>query len=48
MDEVKVYTGYVECFCWKMHKAATLLTVINWSKLLDNKDKSFWCLIVAM
>jgi hypothetical protein len=46
MNEVEVFTGYVKYFCRKMHKAAAI-TVKNLSKLLDYKDKSFWCLIVG-
>jgi hypothetical protein len=46
MDEVEVCTGCVERFCNKMHKAAAI-TGLTLSKLLNNKDKSFWWVIVA-
>jgi predicted nucleic-acid-binding Zn-ribbon protein len=46
MNEVEICTGSVKCFCRKMHKIAAI-TGENLSKLLDYKDQSFWCFIVA-
>jgi hypothetical protein len=44
MDEVEVYTGFVECSCRQMHIE---MTYKNSSKPLHKKEKSFWSLRAA-